>query len=163
MSSRRETINAILDAHRVQDIDKIISYHNESCTWEVRPSKSPDFSVPLFRRDGRQGGKLTPVESLGQSPLDNTAYKAMFQATAPAFRNYQVTVTDIFEDEKDNKAIVWIDAAAETDAGPYTNEKMMVFYFDGEGKMSRMVEFVDSAVSIAFYAKLQDVVAKGKE
>ncbi|KAK0623872.1 hypothetical protein B0T14DRAFT_495273 [Immersiella caudata] len=139
MTSRRDTIHAILDAHRVQDIDKILSYHNETCTWEVRP------------------------KSLAQSPLDNAAYKAMFQVIAPAFRNYQMTVTDIFEDDKDNKAVVWIDASAETDAGPYTNEKMLVFYFDKEGKVSRTLEFIDSAVTIAFHTKLQEVAAKGKE
>jgi hypothetical protein len=83
----------------------------------------------------------------------------MYLSTAPAFRNYQATVVDIFEDEKGKRAIVWIEVSAETDAGAYVNEKMLIFYFDDTGKVSRTVEFIDSATSIAFYAKLQEVMA----
>jgi ketosteroid isomerase-like protein len=79
----------------------------------------------------------------------------MYESTAPAFRNYQATVVDIFEDEKENKAVVWINATAETDVGPYANEKMLVFYFDDAGKISRTFEFIDSASTAAWYSKMQ--------
>jgi len=84
----------------------------------------------------------------------------MYQSIAPAYRNYQMTIVDIFEDEKANKAVVWIDAKAETDVGPYVNEKMVVFYFDDAGKVSKTYEFIDSAASAAFYAKLHPSVTK---
>lgn len=71
-----------------------------------------------------------------------------------------MSITDIFEDEKESKAVVWIDATAETDAGPYVNEKMLVFYFDDAGKVSRTLEFIDSAASSAFHAKLQKVLTE---
>ncbi|KAK3360712.1 hypothetical protein B0T25DRAFT_536221 [Lasiosphaeria hispida] len=82
----------------------------------------------------------------------------------PAFRNYQTTVNDLFVDEAGRKATVWIDATAETDAGPYVNEKMLIFYFDEAGKISKTAEFIDSAASAAFHARLQAVMeAKAKE
>ncbi|KAK4158834.1 SLAM family member 5 [Cladorrhinum sp. PSN259] len=126
MPSRRETLQAILDAHTEQNITKILAHHSE--------------------------------KSLRQPPLDNAAYKRMYQAIAPNFRNYQMSVADIFEDDKENKAVVWIHATADTDAGPYTNEKMLIFYFDDAGKVSRTLEFIDSAATAAFHAKLQEVL-----
>ena len=71
-----------------------------------------------------------------------------------------MSVTDIIEDDKGNKAVVWISASAETDAGPYANEKMLIFYFDNKLKVSRMIEFIDSAATAAFYTKLQEVLAE---
>ncbi|KAK0715413.1 hypothetical protein B0H67DRAFT_553944 [Lasiosphaeris hirsuta] len=134
MSSLKDTVLAILEAHREQNIDKILAHHSDTCTWKVLP------------------------KSLGQAPLDNTAYKQMYEAIAPTFRSYQMTVNDIFVDEAGRKATVWMDATAETDAGPYVNEKMLIFYFDEAGKISRTAEFIDSAASAAFYAKLQAVI-----
>lgn len=71
-----------------------------------------------------------------------------------------MTVVDIFEDEKTNKAVVWIDATAETDVGPYANEKMLLFYFDDAGKISKTYEFLDSAATAAFFAKMQPTTAE---
>ena len=79
----------------------------------------------------------------------------MYESIAPTFRNYQITIVDIFEDEKANKAVAWIDATAETDVGPYVNEKMLVFYFDDVGKVERTFEFIDSASTMAFHVQMQ--------
>ncbi len=96
--------------------------------------------------------------------MDNTAYRKMFESITPCFRNYQMTVNDIFEDSKANKACAWVDATAETDVGPYTTEKMLIFYFDDAGKVSRSLEFIDSAAGVAFFTKLQTyMAAKGAE
>ncbi|GAB1320957.1 SLAM family member 5 [Madurella fahalii] len=138
--SRRDRVMAVLDAHNEQNIDKILAHHSESCTCEVLP------------------------KSLERAPMDNSAYRKMYESIAPTFRNYQMTINDIFEDDKANKVVVWIDATAETDVGPYTNEKMLIFYFDEAGKISRTLEFIDSAAGVAFFTKLQHhVAAKGAE
>ena len=68
--------------------------------------------------------------------MDNMAYRKMFESITLCFRNYQMTVNDTFEDDKANKVVVWIDATAETDVGPYVTEKMAIFYFDDAGKIS---------------------------
>lgn len=86
----------------------------------------------------------------------------MYESTAPAFRNYKATIVNIFEDEKANKAIVWIEATAETDVGPYANEKMLVFYFDDAGKVKKTFEFIDSAATIAWHTKLMAQAAEKK-
>ncbi|KAK3376151.1 hypothetical protein B0T24DRAFT_677044 [Lasiosphaeria ovina] len=66
---------------------------------------------------------LVHHKSLGRAPMD-------------------MTVNDMFEDDKANKVVVWIDATADTDVGPYVNEKMLIFYFDEAGKISRSLEFI---------------------
>jgi hypothetical protein len=39
MSSRREVVMEVLEAHNEQNIDKILAHHSEDCKWEALPSK----------------------------------------------------------------------------------------------------------------------------
>jgi ketosteroid isomerase-like protein len=48
-------------------------------------------------------------------------------------------------------------STAETDVGPYGNEYALVLNFTDDGKkVTRILEYVDSAYSIKFFAKLAE-------
>jgi hypothetical protein len=91
--------------------------------------------------------------------MDNDAYRKIYDSMTPSFLNYNMTVIDIFEDDKDNKVVVRVDATADTVVGPYSNEKMLMFYFNDSGKISRALEFIDSAKGMEFFGKLQQLMA----
>ena len=156
MPSRRETVTAVLEAHNEQNIDKILALHSDDCISEVLPSRLVTSSDLDALAD--------LIESLERAPMDNTAYRKMYESITPSFRNYKMTVQDIFEDEKANKVVAWIEATAETDVGPYATEKMLIFYFNEAGEVSRSLEFIDSAAGVAFFVKLQQyMISKGAE
>ncbi|ETS85602.1 hypothetical protein PFICI_03627 [Pestalotiopsis fici W106-1] len=90
--------------------------------------------------------------------MDNATYRAAFGAVMPLFRNFTVTVDDVFEDEADNKVAMWVRSTADTPLGPYQNEYVMMFNFTPDGsKIVRVREFVDSASSGKFFARLAEM------
>jgi hypothetical protein len=79
----------------------------------------------------------------------------------PYFRNFKVTINDIFEDEKGNKVMVWAQSTADTDIGPYANEYMLAFYMNEKGdKVDKFLEFVDVSNSLDFFPKLEKYIAE---
>jgi hypothetical protein len=93
--------------------------------------------------------------------MNNETYESYFAAMLPYFRDFTVTVNDIFEDEKANKVVIWARSTANTDLGPYTNEYMLVFYMNEAGdKIDRFLEFVDSNNSVEFFPKLKKHIAE---
>lgn len=87
----------------------------------------------------------------------------------PLFRNFHVTVDDVFEDIANKRVAIWCHSTADTAAGPYANEYVMMFHFNETGtKVVRVCEFVDSAFSKYFFGKLerldekQPIPSKGK-
>ncbi|KAI1854279.1 hypothetical protein JX265_000687 [Neoarthrinium moseri] len=135
MSKRREVALQAIQAYNEWNIDAIMAYRDESCTQEVLP------------------------KSLKRPPMDNATYRAAFGSTMPLFKNFTVMIDDVFEDKAGNKVAMWVRSTAETAAGPYRNEYVMMFDFTEDGsKVVRVREFVDSAISKDFFNKLNDKV-----
>jgi hypothetical protein len=93
--------------------------------------------------------------------MDYETYERYFSAMIPYFRNFTLSVNDIFEDERENKVIVWAQSTADTNVGPYANEYKLVLYTNEAGdKIDRFLEFVDSQNSIVFFPKLIKYMAE---
>jgi len=93
--------------------------------------------------------------------MNNEEYEAYFGKMIPYFRNFKVVINDIFEDEKENKVMIWAQSTADTDLGPYANEYMLAFYMNEAGdKVDRFLEFVDSSNSVNFFPKLQQYIVE---
>jgi hypothetical protein len=92
--------------------------------------------------------------------MNNEEYEKYFGMMLPYFRDFRVTINDVFEDEKDNKVVVWAKSTADTDLGPYSNEYMLVFYMNEAGdKVDKFLEFVDASNSLTFFPKLRQYIA----
>ncbi|ORY71826.1 uncharacterized protein BCR38DRAFT_418164 [Pseudomassariella vexata] len=132
MSQRRQTALAAIDSYNQWSISAIMAFRDPSCTHEILP------------------------KSLNQPLMDNKKYEAYFSSMIPAFKSFKVVVQDVFEDEKENKVVVWAESTADSVIGPYANEYMLAFYFNEAGdKVVRMLEFVDSKNSAVFFPKLK--------
>ncbi|KAK6209041.1 hypothetical protein LQW54_006641 [Pestalotiopsis sp. IQ-011] len=121
MSKRREVAFQAIEGYNKWTIDAIMEYRDESCIQQVLP------------------------ESLKRQPMDNATYRAAFGAVMPLFRNFTVTVDDVFEDEAGNKVAMSVRSTADTPIGP---------------KIVRVREFVDSATSSKFFARLGEMAEK---
>lgn len=75
-----------------------------------------------------------------------------------------MTAHKIVNDPEQHMAVVHATGAAETIVGPYRNEYAFFMTFNEDGsKVVRVEEFVDSAFSNGFFAKVQEYVkAQGK-
>lgn len=59
------------------------------------------------------------------------------------------------EDPRDNKMAVWACSTSDTAIGPYTNEYVLLLWFNEAGdKVERFVEFVDSDYSRSMFTRL---------
>ena len=95
--------------------------------------------------------------------MNNEAYEAYFGQMIPHFRNFKVVINDIFEDEKENKVVVWAQSTADTVIGPYANEYMLAFYMNEAGdKVDKFLEFVDSTNSVTFFPKLRKYIVESE-
>jgi len=93
--------------------------------------------------------------------MNNSEYEDYFRnAIAPAFRNFRIEVNDIIEALNNEKVVVWGKSTAETDIGPYSNEYLLIFYLNDKGdKVTRFLEYVDSAVVLDFFPRLRKHIA----
>ena len=95
--------------------------------------------------------------------MNNEAYETYFSPLLPYFRDFKVTINDIFEDEKANKVVIWAQSTAITDLGPYKNKYMLALYMNEAGdKEDRFLEFVDSTNSVEFLPKLRKYIAENE-
>ncbi|KAH8195862.1 hypothetical protein TruAng_009964 [Truncatella angustata] len=95
-------------------------------------------------------------KSLKQPPMDNATYRAYFTTQLPLFKNFHVTVHEVFEDVVGKQVAVWCSSTADSVVGPYQNEYVMMLYFTDDGsKVVRVREFVDSAFSINHFGKMR--------
>ncbi|KAK0658000.1 hypothetical protein B0T16DRAFT_317341 [Cercophora newfieldiana] len=139
MSARRQTVLAVLDAYNSWDIGKLTSLRAPECVHQVLPA------------------------SLDRPPMSNSEYDTYFSTVMLMFRNFRVEVNDMIEDLGNEKVVVWAKSTAETDIGPYRSEYMLVFYLNNKGdKVTRFLEFVDSAVAKDFLPKLRRHIAEGR-
>jgi hypothetical protein len=96
--------------------------------------------------------------------MDNQAYQEHFSSLMPYFRNYNLTIQDIVEDEKANKVVVWTHSTADTRIGPYENEHILHLSFNEAGdKVDKFLEFVDSDLSKDFAIHLHDDIAQARK
>lgn len=158
MSKRYNLCVEVIDAFKAWDMDRIMAYRADNCIQEIAPSKLLFSSLSL----PSHSIKLTvSTESLGQPARDNAAYRQYFEATMPLFTNFTPTAHEIIVDEAGNKASIWCSSTAETPVGPYANEYTLFLYFNETGdKVVRVVEFVDSDFSRAFFGKMAKLAAQ---
>ncbi|KAK5659628.1 hypothetical protein OQA88_832 [Cercophora sp. LCS_1] len=140
MSTLHQTALAVIDAYNAWDIEKIMAVRAPECIHEMQP------------------------KTLGIPPMDNTAYEAWQKSIMPAFRNFKVEVLEVIEDKGDNKVAIWAKSSAETPAGPYGNEYMIVMHMNETGdKLVLLREFADSAYSHEFFPRLREKLGGKKE
>lgn len=67
----------------------------------------------------------------------------------------QITVQTTVHDADTHTCMMHATSTADTEIGPYVNEYALVLFFmhDG-GKVVRLLEYVDSAYSLPFFARL---------
>lgn len=81
----------------------------------------------------------------------------------PWFHDFHVTITDTIEDALENKVALWAKSTGSTDIGDYSNEYMLVFYFDeGHEKIVRSLEFVDSGTTKPYMIELGKYIREKK-
>ncbi|KAI3318184.1 hypothetical protein HD806DRAFT_512762 [Xylariaceae sp. AK1471] len=136
-SRRRQTALAVIDAYNKWSMDAIMAVRTDDCIQQILP------------------------KSLGRPEMDNTAYAAYFSAVIPYFEGFTVTINELLEDAQENKVVLWANSTATTPVGPYNNEYMLVFYMNEAGdKITKFIEFVDSAHSVTFFPKLREYIAQ---
>ena len=70
----------------------------------------------------------------------------------------------LINDTEQHMAVVHAKGFAESPIGPYRNEYAYFLTFNGDGtKVTRVDEFVDSAFSTGFMAKLQEYAAAAQK
>ncbi|KAH8797752.1 hypothetical protein F5884DRAFT_905891 [Xylogone sp. PMI_703] len=137
ISKRRQTVIEALQSYDGLKAEDILSHRSSSCTHHIIPA------------------------SLGNEPMDNTAYAAFLGGVVPFLRNFHMNIKDIVEDEKENKVAVWANSTAESDIGPYANEYMFLFYLNKEGdKIEKILELMDASVASGFFKDLGEYIAK---
>jgi hypothetical protein len=154
-SQRRKTAIALVDAYNEWSLPKIMAVRSDDCIQQVLPSTLlHPLLLPFYL--------TTCIEVLGRPPMSNEFYVPNFTNNfAPYVRNYKFIINDLIEDEKANKVVIWGNSTSETDVGPYDNEYVLMLHFNEAGdKITRMLEFVDSNLSMVFIPKLAKHIAE---
>ncbi|KXJ97338.1 hypothetical protein Micbo1qcDRAFT_171038 [Microdochium bolleyi] len=136
-SRRYQTALEVVEAYNSWDLSKIMAVRAPECLTQVLP------------------------KSLDRPELNNADYAKYLGTVMPAFSNFHVHVNEIIEDSRQNKVSIWAKSTADTIAGPYANEYVLIFHFNEAGdKLVRFYEFVDSKYSVDHFAKIHEVVQK---
>ena len=130
-STQRQTANALVKAFNAMSISDIIALRTPECKRQILPY------------------------SLKYPPQSNDVYRDSLKAIIPAFRNFSLTVYEIFEDVEQKKIVMHLRARADTAAGEYINEYMWILKFNEKGKICDQKEYVDVGVNRDFLPKLQ--------
>ena len=135
--------------------------HHIACPG-MHPSGSPKYQAPAIISGILRSTYTEIIASLGRPAMSNTEYDTYFKGLMPAFRNFRVEINDIVEDVEQEKVVVWAKSSAETEIGPYQNEYMLVFYLNDQSKVTRFLEFVDSATVKDFFPRLRSHIAESR-
>ncbi|KAH8774015.1 hypothetical protein BGZ57DRAFT_1005200 [Hyaloscypha finlandica] len=115
----------VVAAYESWSIDNIMNIRTPDCVTEVQPA------------------------SLAQPAMDNETYRAFFGGSViPRLANWKLNISDIVEDEKAKKVVLFATAKADAvvTGGAYEQQYVYTFWFEGEdGKIKRMIEWLDSA------------------
>jgi ketosteroid isomerase-like protein len=94
--------------------------------------------------------------SMGKLAKNNTEYRKYLEKIVPLFLNFTVTVHREFHDAEARTSIIHASSRAITSVGAYSNEYALFLSFTEDGKkITKIDEFVDSAYSAQFFAKLK--------
>ena len=90
--------------------------------------------------------------------MDSAGYIARLGKILLAMRNFQMTVgdSDWIEDTVSGRIVVQATGKAETAAGPYFGNYILILSFDSAGeKLTKVVEMVDSKTVLDFFPALK--------
>jgi ketosteroid isomerase-like protein len=151
LAAQKQTTQAVLDAYNSWDLEKILAFRAPNCEQQVLPA------------------------SMGRPSMNNSEYRTRMKELLPLFRKFTVTLTsfahDTYEqltssqvtvhtavhDADEHKCIMHATSTAETDIGPYGNEYALVLFFTDDGKkVTKFLEYVDSAYAMQFFARLAE-------
>jgi ketosteroid isomerase-like protein len=132
LSSQKSTAQTFINAYNAWDIEAIMGYRAPECVQQALPS------------------------SMGKPAKNNTEYRKYLEKIIPLFLNFTVTVHEEFHDAEARTSIIHASSRAITRIGSYSNEYALFLSFTGDGKkITKIDEFVDSAYSSQFFAKLK--------
>ncbi|KAF1916292.1 hypothetical protein BDU57DRAFT_574111 [Ampelomyces quisqualis] len=133
LAAQKDTTQAVLDAYNAWDLEKILAFRAPNCQQQVLPA------------------------SMGRPSMSNDEYRQRLKQLLPWFRKFTITVHAAVHDAEAHTCIMHATSTAETDIGPYGNEYALVLNFTNDGnKVTKILEFVDSAYSIKFFARLAE-------
>jgi len=128
---------AYIDAFNAWDLDLILDCYDEQLEHRILP------------------------QSLGRPVLNKRQYREYLKGILPLFKRFKVTIHEVVE--ADEKMTIHASSVGESASGsPYANEYMIIIHFiplpSSAGphvlpKMRLVKEFVDSAVSVKFFAE----------
>jgi hypothetical protein len=134
-SPRLAAATAFLDAFSTLNVDSVMSLKAPNCTHHIVPS------------------------SLGAPKFDNVAYTAFLQHVVRVMKTCAFTVKEMMEDAGPKKVVVWCSSNVSfhrEEVGAYEGEYVFMLDFDGEDKVVRVVEFVDSKASGVFMGQVAE-------
>jgi len=133
-SLRRQTALAAVQGFNDWTIEAILAPRAPDCTHHVLPA------------------------TIGRPPMTNEQFQGLLVMMIPKFKRFTVTIRDLIEDSESNKVVIWATSAGETVSGePYGNEYMLMLHFNETGdKVTRFMEFVDSAYTLGLLPKSSD-------
>ncbi|KAK3628735.1 hypothetical protein LTR56_018456 [Elasticomyces elasticus] len=100
---------------------------------------------------------VTLPASLGRPNRTNEDYREFFKPLSHMISELKMEILNFVNDSDQHKAVVHAKGAGESLVGPYRNEYAFFFDFNADGtKVVRAEEFVDSAFSNGFSAKLEE-------
>ncbi|PMD64133.1 uncharacterized protein K444DRAFT_609267 [Hyaloscypha bicolor E] len=114
----------VVAAYESWSIDNIMNIRTPGCVTEVQPA------------------------SLAQPAMDNETYRAFFGGSViPRLANWKLNISDIVEDPKAKKVVLFATAKADAvvTGGAYEQQYVYTFWFEEDGKIKRMIEWLDSA------------------
>lgn len=89
--------------------------------------------------------------------MTNAAFRAYMGTIMPLFQSFTPTINQLVEDAAANTIAIWASSVAQTVIGEYRNEYTLLLSFNAEGdKVTKIIEFVDSAYSKEFFARLRE-------
>jgi ketosteroid isomerase-like protein len=139
LAAQQSTAQTFINAYNTWDIEAIMKYRTPDCQQQVLPF------------------------SMGKPAKNNTEYRSYFESIMPLFSNFTVKVHNEFHNAEARTSYMHASSRAETPIGTYANEYALVLSFTEDGtKITKIEEFVDSAYSAQFFAKLAISASKAK-
>jgi ketosteroid isomerase-like protein len=129
--TQKATARTFIDAYNAWDIEAIMDYRTPECLQQVLPS------------------------SMGKPAKNNTEYRTYFESIMPLFSNFTVKVHKELHDIEARTSLIHASSRADTAVGRYANEYALILSFTKDRtKVTKIEEFVDSAYTTQFFAKL---------
>jgi hypothetical protein len=110
----------VVAAYESWSIDNIMNIRTSDCVTEGSRLFATNFHL---------------IASLAQPAMDNETYRAFFGGSViPRLANWKLNISDIVEDEKAKKVVLFATAKADAvvTGGAYEQQYVYTFWFDGE-------------------------------